>query len=124
MFGGCHPPIRLHFERIERETTPAQIFDRTRIYDRIDARRNLSLGEVHWQHSPRWTAHSLCVVPSTQTQQSARIHGRCRAAKLQAAPAKTLGNDPEFLFFRPTPPPAGINHLHPPDLPTVLQQEI
>src|SRR5262249_25585702 len=75
----------------QRETKPAQIFDRTRIYDRIDARRNLSLGEVHWRHSPRWTAHSLCEVPSTQTQQSARIHGRCRAAKLQAAPAKTLG---------------------------------
>jgi len=31
----------------QRETKPAQIFDRTRIYDRIDARRDLSLGEVH-----------------------------------------------------------------------------
>src|SRR5262249_3131758 len=58
------PPLRTN----QRETKPAQIFDRTRIYDRIDARRDLSLGEVHWGHSPRWIAQGLCEMQSTQTQ--------------------------------------------------------
>src|SRR5215813_9143989 len=34
----------------------AQIFDRARIDDRIDAAGPLLRGKVHWGHSPRWTA--------------------------------------------------------------------
>ena len=34
--------------RLTGKPSQAQIFDRTRIYDRIDARRDLSLGEVRW----------------------------------------------------------------------------
>ena len=33
--------------RLTGKPSQAQIFDRMRIYDRIDARRDLSLGEVH-----------------------------------------------------------------------------
>ena len=34
--------------RLTGKPSQAQIFDRTRIYDRIDARQDLSLGEVRW----------------------------------------------------------------------------
>jgi hypothetical protein len=34
--------------RLTEKPSQAQIFDRTRIYDRIDARQDLSLGEVRW----------------------------------------------------------------------------
>src|SRR5262249_45452668 len=42
-----------------------------------------------------------------------------RGRRYQPRTAKTLGNDPEFLFFRPTPAAAGIHHFQPTDLRTV-----
>src|SRR5262249_3831669 len=47
----CHNGPTLQHEclgfRLTGKPSQAQIFDRVRIYDRIDARRDLSLGEVH-----------------------------------------------------------------------------
>src|SRR5262245_25445509 len=67
----CHdcPTLQHEMSRLpsDRKTKSAQIFDRTRIYDRIDARRDLSLGET-FRPSPRRTAQGLCEMQSTQTQ--------------------------------------------------------
>ena len=45
------------------------MLDRTRIYDRLDARRDLSLGEVHWDTAvvgPRWAFELVRSSPPRQ----------------------------------------------------------
>src|SRR5215467_11455987 len=65
----------------------AQIFDRARIDDRIDARRDLSLGGSTLGTQPSLDrARPLRNAIDVNSIAYARIHGRCRAAKLQAAP--------------------------------------
>jgi hypothetical protein len=46
------------------------MLDRTRIYDRLDARRDLSLGEVHWDTAvvePRWAFELVSLVTASNS---------------------------------------------------------
>src|SRR4029077_21068281 len=60
-FGMKHPS--------DRETKPGADFDRTRIYDRLDAQRDLSIGEVHLGTAvvgPRWAFELVRSSPPRQ----------------------------------------------------------
>src|SRR5262249_873038 len=76
--------------RLTGKPSQAQIFNCMRIYDRIDARRDLSLGEVHLTALVGARRHLRNAI-DVNSIAYARIHGRCRAAKLQAAPPTCVG---------------------------------
>src|SRR5262249_24324901 len=85
MFGGCDPPIRLHFERISGKPSP----DFRPCVDCISQRLcavQLCVSNVLPPKDRSRRASILSSMRDVNSIAYARIHGRCRAAKLQAAP--------------------------------------
>jgi hypothetical protein len=80
--------------RLTGKPSQAQIFDRTRIYDRIDARRDLSIGEVYLDKAVVGPRKVLCRNASTQINSlcsNTRSLSRC---ELQAAAPTRVGAMP------------------------------